>query len=561
MTVSSPIRSLSFCALLVALAMNLLNLWKPLTVDDVCHEYYASQVARDPLHPFEFSIVWHQAVDRGWDVMVAPVNSYYWAPAIALFGDSPLAWHLWYLPLQWLFCYSLMLVLRRFARGQEVALGTMFALGPCVLPGINLMLEVPMLSFGLASLAMLLGSFDRRSARWALGAGVLLGIALQTKYSALGMLGPWVLVTWLRRRPREFAIAFATAAALALSIEGLLAWSHGGGSYFWRQVQRTHQRDWPHVLRGMFLQVGGLGVPTTLMGLYALRARTWLVVTVAVVFVICYGVVASGAGNSGAGLVAMAPDSVAYLVIGLCTWATIAAVWWRLLEAPLSRLLRQRALGAVGRLRLVIGVWLFSELAASLALSPFPAARRSMLVVMVFMLGVGWLASRTRRHAPGVARFAALSVALGLGYQAVDYLEGFACIRAIEGTVARAKAIDPDAKIYYTGGWSCEFYAPRRGMQNFVEGVTVLQPGDFVAVGSIDGIEAPWFEDDPRLPQVAEIDAGDGVPFSTWIGYYSGRRPLDHQIGPRYRIWLHRAAEVVPAASLRVRADPFPRGQ
>ena len=160
-------RASPWVAFVIALVMNLTNLWEPLTVDDVCHQYYAEQVSKDPLHPFEFDLDWHQKPVPAWDVMVAPVNSYYWAPAILLFGGaaggSTVGWKLWYLPVQFLFCWSLLLLLRRVAERHAHGLLAMLALGPAVLPGLNLMLEVPVLSLGFTSLVLLLRACDRRS--------------------------------------------------------------------------------------------------------------------------------------------------------------------------------------------------------------------------------------------------------------------------------------------------------------------------------------------------------------------------------------------------------------
>jgi 4-amino-4-deoxy-L-arabinose transferase-like glycosyltransferase len=71
-------------------------------------------------------------------------------------------------------------------------------LGSAVLPGLNLMLEVPMLSLGLSSLVVLHRAFDRRSVSLAIAAGVLWGLALQTKYSAMAMFPPRFFVSLLR---------------------------------------------------------------------------------------------------------------------------------------------------------------------------------------------------------------------------------------------------------------------------------------------------------------------------------------------------------------------------
>src|SRR5688572_9249108 len=216
-------------ALLFAIVMNVTNLVEPLAVDDVCHHYYAAQVARDPLHPYEFETVWHQKPVPAWDVMVAPVHSYCWAPLLAWADGGPVAWKAWFLPLQWLFCWALLTLVARCCGRAAVPVLATIVLGPAVLPGVNLMLEIPVLALAFASVVALLRACERRSAGFAVLAGVLLGVAFQTKYSAMGFAAPWTLLAIVHRRWRELVIGAAVAAAVALTIEGLLSLSHGGG--------------------------------------------------------------------------------------------------------------------------------------------------------------------------------------------------------------------------------------------------------------------------------------------------------------------------------------------
>ena len=564
-------RSAVWVAFVVALVMNLSNLFEPLAVDDVCHQYYAEQVARDPLRPFEFDIVWHQKPVRAWDVMVAPVNSYYWAPAVLLFGGaeggSPIGWKAWYLPVQFLFCWSLLLLLRRVAPVHANWLLPMLALGPAVLPGVNLMLEVPMLSLAFSGLVLLLRAGDRRSLGTAVLAGVLWGLAFQTKYSAMGFFGPWLLVAVLRGCWREFAVGFAAAAATALGIEGLIALSHGGGSYFLRQLERTQIRDWGHILRGMFLHVGMLAAPAAYLGLCALRAPRALRALSAVAFLAGLVVVASAPDADDRSLADGAPDSIAYLMVATGTWATIA---WVLLVLLRRFVRHQRTCAArgVGRWRpstlwsLGLACWVPGEVASSFVVSPFPAARRSMLVVLAFTFAVGWLAARRRRLGGDVRLVAVASVLLGLGYQGIDLLEGRAVTSVARDAVAAVRARDPNATIYFSGGWAFEFYAKRAGMQPFLRGVVEAKVGDYVVLGSIDGSEKPWFDmKSPswteRVEFVATIEGADGVPLSTQFHYYCGRRPLDGQVGPRFVAWVFRVRAPFHVNELPTVPDPW----
>ena len=545
--------------------MNLANLFEPLTVDDVCHHYYAAQVAEHPLAPFEFETVWHQKPVPAWEVMVAPVNSYYWAPAIALFWESPLAWRLWFLPLQWLFCWSLLRLLHRFVPRHAAWLLPAVALGPSVLPGVNFMLEVPMQAFAFAGLASFLTACDKRSLAVSLWAGVLWGIAFQTKYSAMGFFGPWVLFALVRCRWREWAVGFAAAVATALTIEGLLSLSHGGGSYFLQQLTITQRRDWPHILRGMFLHVGGLGIPAVLLALHALLAPRWLRWSVLGSYALGLTVVALVPNRDARSLADMAWDSIAYLVMATLTWSCAVVLLGRLLMSVLPRL-RQlpRPLGRGAGLRVVLVGWFCSEIGASLVMSPFPAARRSMLVVIAFTVAAAWLLARRRAGGTTAWRwFTAVSVALGLGFQGVDTLDGQAVVEAARQAVAHVRAQAKEARIWFTGGWGFEFYAPRAGMQPLLRQRSEVAAGDYIVVGSIDGAETPWFDWNcpvwlQRVDQKPhEIGVGDAVPFSLAFGYYSGRRPLDGQSGPRFVVWVYRVVAGFQTSELKALPNPW----
>lgn len=554
-------RSPACIALLVALAMNLANLFEPLTVDDVCHQYYAAQAAHHPGAPLEFVVPWHQKPVPAWTVMVPPVFSYFWAPGIRL-GElaptewRPVVWHAWFLPTQWLFCYGLLCLLRRWVRRHATALLVAVALGPTVLPGINLMIEVPMLALGVAGLALLQRAFDRRSALGAAAAGLVWGLALQTKYSAAGFAPAWFLLALAQRRWREFAIGCAFAAATALAIEGLLSLSHGGGSYFMTRFGNMQVRSMTSLAKGMFQNVGMLGVPAALLALVGLRAGRGRIAGAIAVYVVGHALIAL-CPEPDRGLGDGALDAVGAVAIATVTWAALAALFWRLARSALAGDARRWPRGARA-LRLFLVAWFVGEIVMSFGLSPFPAARRVVMVVVAATVAAGWLAVRRRGSGSAVRAIAAAAALLGCGYQAIDQVEGHAWVDAARGAVAWARARDPAAKVCFVGGWGFEFYAPRAGMAPFLRGETALAAGDFVACGSIDGQEVPWFADDPRLEQVAVLPFGtDGMPLSTQFAYYSGERPLARQQGPRYVVRVLRATQALHARELAHRFNPY----
>ncbi|MCK5944789.1 MAG: hypothetical protein KAI24_22565, partial [Planctomycetes bacterium] len=146
----------------------------------------------------------------------------------------------------------------------------------------------------------------------------------------------------------------------------------------------------------------------------------------------------------------------------------------------------------------------------------------------------------------------------GAFVQAIDYVEGHAWIAAAHGTVDYARERHPEAKVYFTGGWGFEFYAPRAGLEPLLEGRVQLEQGDLVAVGSIDGVEHEWFEPDPRLEQIDVLSFGvDALPWSTQFCYYSGQRPLDGQVGARFVVRILRARERLHTRDLETLPDAW----
>jgi hypothetical protein len=202
--------------LLAAIALTLANAWKPLVIDDPVYVAFARHVAAHPFDPYGFELYWWTAEPEPAMRVgtLTPVLPYWLAGAMTLFGDSPVAWKLSLFPFALALSGSLAFLLRRWA--PVLATPVLFALvlGPGVLPSLNLMLDVPALALGLLGYAVCVLACERRDARLALLCGVLVGLAMQTKYSAVVYAGLVLAHAAIHRRPREGALALAAAAGL-----------------------------------------------------------------------------------------------------------------------------------------------------------------------------------------------------------------------------------------------------------------------------------------------------------------------------------------------------------
>src|SRR5262249_44026136 len=155
-----------------------------------------AQMAEHPLDPYGFLITetFAQRPLPAQTVLAPPVLPYWWALALRLFGGQPFLWKLWLLPFNLLFVTSLYAVFRPFPRGADLPLLAMTVLSPTFLPGLNLMLDVPALALGLSALALFWRACDRRSPALAALAGLVAGLAMQTKYTAF--LAPAAMLLW-----------------------------------------------------------------------------------------------------------------------------------------------------------------------------------------------------------------------------------------------------------------------------------------------------------------------------------------------------------------------------
>ena len=97
-----------------ALGLILLDVSKPLHIDDTAYYHYAAHIAVDPLHPYAFEILWGQGPIPEMDVLAPPVLPYWWAAAIRLCGDRPWLWKLWLFPLALILTTSLRAIGRRY---------------------------------------------------------------------------------------------------------------------------------------------------------------------------------------------------------------------------------------------------------------------------------------------------------------------------------------------------------------------------------------------------------------------------------------------------------------
>jgi hypothetical protein len=543
--------------LLPALGLTLLNALKPLHVDDTAYFYVARQIARAPLRPYDFTAFWGDAPVPGNEVLAPAGLPLWWAIAIRAFGIHPLAWKLWLLPLAVLLAFSLHDLLRRFARGYETPLlwGTLFS--PVVLPGFNLMLDVPALALGLGAFTLFLHACDRSSTARALLAGALLAWAAQTKYSAI-LVGPTIALAGLARGQKaRAAIALATALVLFVGWETLVAVQHGA-SHFLLHARNLHGAETRgaqlHLLLPLVTLLGGVGSATTMVGLASLGAPRSAVAVVAALWLaglLCF------AAWPGAPVLfysespflrrPFGPAHAVFVVLG----ATALLVWlWSCLGLLSSH--RAGPTGREARARrddwLVVG-WLAIEATGAILLSPYAAVRRLLGPVVAATVVVA-RAARVQRRAPRrrlVVAAAICSAAVGCGVYTTDLLEAGAVAQAVKRASARIGELDgrPHPRVWFAGHWGLQFHAEEAGMRAVAPGTSALAPGDWLVVPDAHIHRQAFAVDASWATLVDEILVDDPWPWTTLSTYYAGISPVEGRSGARLRLALYRVVRAV----------------
>lgn len=550
----------------LALLFTLLGSLKPMHIDETANYYYAAHIADHPLDPFGFDIFWYQEPEPANEVLTPPMMVSWWALGVRLFrpfGEQPMLWKLWLWPFTFLFVFSLYLLLRRVARGMETPLLWMTVLAPAILPGLNLMPDIPELAFALAALVVFLHAVEvqgKSAWAWAGLAGLLAGLAMQSKYT--GFLAPAILglAALCFRRLRLWPLV-AVVAVLVFAGWEYVTFRLYGESHFLHQLRYSSQSllDKLELVGPLFSIVGGVAPVVGLLALSALHCRRAHVVLAGGVVLLGYGIVAlvgiSFTGQTTAEVLNR-PAKVVFFFFSLSD--VIYAGWgiaiFSLLVLTALRLCQFRRGRGKELLRSwqrrpiawFLVLWLALEVVGYFFLTPFPAVRRVMGIVIVATLLTGQLASRTcrarqqRRLIRGLAIF---NVLLGLGFLGVDIWDANAQKRGAEAAAQLVRA-NGGGTIWYVGHWGFQYYAEHEGMKPVAPpsrwGRTYepshLKAGDWLILPD-PRIDQQTIKLDPHQTKLIDTwVANDWLPLRTSSNYYGGWTPLEHQQGPRLEV-------------------------
>ena len=187
----------------------------------------------------------------------------------------------WLLPFALILSWAVDFLARRFCPSQRIPVLWLAVISPTVLPGFNFMLDVPALALGLAAVATAVRSTERNSWALVIVAGLLGGLAVQTKYTGLVQVAAMAVWYLLRGRPARGLVAVVVAAVVAVGWETIVAQVQGESHFLLhlRQRQGHTLARFLHLTLPLIGHVAGLAPAVAMLALTARGAsrRTMIV--------------------------------------------------------------------------------------------------------------------------------------------------------------------------------------------------------------------------------------------------------------------------------------------
>jgi hypothetical protein len=377
---------------------------------------------------------------------------------------------------------------------------------------------------------------------------------METKYTAFLAPAVMLLYALLFCRPVLGLVAVLTAGLFFASWEWFIAAYHGDSHFLVNLRDQSTTLDekgrlfWPFVSI-----VGGVSPPLTLFGLAALGVRGRTVAILGIGLSLGYGLLADTAlpHAFSEAIAGLSLESLIFGIFGVLSLGVTVAVMGGLLRGSDDADVEEPASAypwwqsPFFRIDLFVVLWLLGEVAGYFLLTPFPAVRRVMGVMIVGTLLAGRLAARTCMAAPRrrlIAGVTAFGIALGFGFYGVDLLDAFASKRLAENAAAHIREQDPHARIWYVGHWGFQYYAEQAGMIPVVPdgSSSRLMPGDCLVVPE-PRLEQQRMRVEPYcMESDVDIIIEDRVPLRMVQCYYGGYVPLEHHDGPRARATIYR---------------------
>jgi 4-amino-4-deoxy-L-arabinose transferase-like glycosyltransferase len=415
-----------------------------------------------------------------------PLFSYFLAGVASLFGWHEIALHLACLAVAFMAAAGIYSLAKMWC-GRPLLATVIAIFTPAFLvSSTTLMCDVPMLTFWIWALVLwerALACSKQRGWRFA-GAGVLAGLAVLTKYSAVTLLPLLPLLSILRNRKLGWWLAgLAVPLLMVAGYEWLTAEMYGRG-LFSLAISHTHlSREFPGSweARGIIgvAFAGGCLLPLLFFAPYLWRPRTWL---------------AGGVVMLGMWL-AMFPlwNNLGLINTAMGKNPEAAKHWYYLLQVAiltaggLHLLLLAVTEGWRGRdiTSVILALWIIGGFLSATVLN-FAVNARSLLLIVpptAILLVRRLEATRENTLRRGVLWPLVPSAAIALSLVMADYHLANSARTAAEQITLKYKS--PGHQVWFEGHGAFQYYMEKSGGRSLDVEQSLLQPGDIVVVPEI----------------------------------------------------------------------------
>ncbi|MCS6923490.1 MAG: glycosyltransferase family 39 protein [Fimbriimonadales bacterium] len=475
---------------IVIAALALFALLKPVHIDDTVVLHVAQNILRDPLRPFAGEFFWLEEPQPLAKVTTnPPLVSYWLAPFIAVGGYREWWLHLSLAPFVALLAWGMYRLTARWLGSEWAWWGVGWVLlSPAVLPGMNLMRDVPAFALFVGGLACWVEGLAHGNRRYLVVGALLGGLSGLAKYTALFWI-PLALVYTLQQR------AWRSVGWLVLALVPISLWSAmnlwGDGEvhllYLWQE--RRGSAPW----EAKFLP-GVVGLGASLLLAWGLLPR-WR----------------SALGNGWlwkTALIVLGCAGLIYWHITLFTGRPVYAqtLFWLVCGGLVlgvafacahSAALRNEKGAGAGGTETFLRLWLVLALLVAVWGVPFQAMRHLLYALPPIVLLLLPMAGR---------RPALLLLQSVLSLLVI--LADFEYAQVYRTAVRDFADAFQGRRVWYAGSWGWMFYAEQAGFRKLLPNGAGLQAGDVILVPKrvYKGKMPPQFRENTFL-------AGNAVSF------------------------------------------------
>lgn len=470
-------------------------LFKPVHVDDPNYLGVTVRVLAKPWDPFGGQPVW--LVGEWFQVNAnPPLWSYTYAVVAWLWGWDEIGFHLVQALAYAAFVYGVFRLTERIA-GRPLLWTMCISFGPFVLPGVNLMLDLPMLAFWVWALEWQLRAWDDNDTGKAWLAGLLCGLAILIKYSAGLLLLLFIFGAWRTRQAKSLV-------SLVLPILLLGMWCCHNYVIYGRLHLFAHSGEvsWLHLHMRLLVLVRNVGsvfwlAPVWALAIFHGSISRYLAGTSVLILAGLVGLLDATQAARQLAASEMIVDWVAWSQYLLFTANGVLALAAVLITLP-GTWRRQPLIGPV------FVTWFVTGLLFNLLLVPedsFGAIRHLAIFLVPMVYIAAWVLeqrSTTLRRKLMTYSHAGIMMALGM-------LLAWADLDLAKAYKNAAQSMMPNYRhrgnVWFTGDPSFRYYAQQFGAQ------MLPPPGNRQAVRKGDVLIIPYLQGGATSdPQLANLD-------------------------------------------------------